>query len=183
VASAGSGDRFDDLTALRDAVVVLTAGLAVEKARLAELRRRSLRVRDQTEAIRESSFRHRVAAAEQAEQFADHADAFADYLEGNATGQDRGRRLRMAQQEREFAAVERRNAARLRERSRGHLELEAVPPFDRGTGPRRTAVRGWSGLPHDATHPETWGSGSRGGASGSARSSGGAVTGPVRPDR
>jgi hypothetical protein len=124
MAAAGFDAPSDDLSALREALATLSEGLAEEIARLADLRKRSVEARAQAEEIKRRSLDCRLATAEQA---ADRAEAYAAYLENSATGQDRGRRIRMARQEREIAAMERRKAERLRERARIHLERESTP--------------------------------------------------------
>ena len=65
-------------------------------------------------------------AADIAESMAEQAEAFAAYLEEQAGKGDADRRLRTAEVEREIAAIERRNAARLRGDD-WPVELERLP--------------------------------------------------------
>lgn len=57
------------------------------------------------------------------------AEAFADHLEAAAAGRAGDPRLKLAEREREIAALERRNAAKLRDEGVGPLHLETPPPL------------------------------------------------------
>ena len=70
-------------------------------------------------------------AAAIAESMAEQAEAFAAYLEEQAGKGDADRRLRTAEVEREIAAIERRNAARLRGDD-WPVELERLPKLPVG---------------------------------------------------
>ncbi len=76
----------------------------------------------------------RARAADIAEWMADEAEAYATYLEGSPTRGDLGRRMRIAETEREIARVERRNAARLREPGARYRRLEHLPRLGGGQG-------------------------------------------------
>ncbi len=89
----------------------------------------------QAEALKRRLVSERLEAAAQAERVADQADAFADYLERRAVGPERDRRLEMAERERMTAALERRNAARLRAAGPGPVHLESPISLDPGPGP------------------------------------------------
>ena len=71
----------------------------------------------------------RYQSADIAEAIAQSAEAFASFLEHTAARGDEERRQQVAAAERQIATVERRNAATLRDRSRGHtaLTLEDLP--------------------------------------------------------
>ena len=69
----------------------------------------------------------RTTAAERVEQMADQADAYAAYLESNALSDETDKRLTLAERERDLAAVERRNALKLRQAGTGPLQLEGLP--------------------------------------------------------
>lgn len=98
-----------------------------EPERLAELRKRLEDATSRVEKLKRQIVSGRLNAAEQAERTANQADAFAAHLEASAEGQAREHRLRIASREREVAALERRNAARLREAGAGPLHLERPP--------------------------------------------------------
>jgi hypothetical protein len=69
----------------------------------------------------------RLHAADLTEQLAEQAERFAVYLEESATQGDADRRLRVAQREREFSDVARRNAAKLRNSGAGPVDLDHLP--------------------------------------------------------
>jgi sulfite oxidase len=71
----------------------------------------------------------KIEAAERAEKMADEADAYAAYLERTSARDGTGRRLALAQRERDIAAVERRNALKLRQAGTGPFRLEGLPRF------------------------------------------------------
>lgn len=70
-------------------------------------------------------WRERFAAI--AEQTADLADELASYLEGAAQRGDEERRLSIARTERQIAALQRRNASKLRQTRRATVDLEHPP--------------------------------------------------------
>ena len=111
-----SADRDRDLVDLRNR-------LAIERNRLAEMRQ-------QVKTLKERGIRDRLNAADLADLVADQAESCAALLEGMAVGEARDRRLKLAQREREIAAVERRNAARLRQAGAGPMHLERPPPLN-----------------------------------------------------
>jgi hypothetical protein len=78
------------------------------------------------------TIRIRMAAAERAEKLADAAEAYAAYLESRAFREGRDKRLALAKRERDIAAVERRNALRLRAAGAGPLRLEGLPRLAAG---------------------------------------------------
>lgn len=110
-------------------LVELASRLAAERARLAEMRQRVERASGRARDLQERGIRQRLKAADQADLVADTAEWFAAYLEAKALGDPRDPRLKVAQREREIAALERRNAARLRETGAGPLHLERPPPL------------------------------------------------------
>lgn len=111
-------------------LVELRDHLGREQQRLVELGRRAEAATARAEILRARIISDRLSAADQAELLADQAEAFAAHLEAGAVGPARNHRLKLAQREREIAAVERRNAARLREAGVRPLRLEFLPPLD-----------------------------------------------------
>jgi hypothetical protein len=71
--------------------------------------------------------RIRAAAAERAEKMADEAEAYAAYLERSAVREGTDQRLLLARRERDIAAVERRNALKLRQAGTRPIRLEGLP--------------------------------------------------------
>jgi hypothetical protein len=65
-----------------------------------------------------------------AEQTADLAEELASILEESARRGDSYRRLRLAETERQIAAIQRRNAIKLGDTDRGAGELEHLPSLD-----------------------------------------------------
>ena len=110
-------------------LVQLRNRLATERERLAELRPRVEQATSRAKALNERSMRDRLKAADQADLVADTAESFAAYLEAKAGGGAGDPRLKVAQREREIAALERRNAAKLRQAGAGPLQLERPPPL------------------------------------------------------
>lgn len=104
--------------------------LASEQQRLVELRKRAEEAKQRAATLKARMIRNRLDTAAQAEVVADQAEAFAAQLEAEAGGRGDGRRLRLAEREREIAAIECRNAARLRQDGSGPLGLEAPPRLD-----------------------------------------------------
>lgn len=123
--SVAAADRKAHLNELRDR-------LHSEQQRLAELRRRAEQATNLADDLGEKIVRDRLDAARQADRVADLAETIADRLEAEAAadagGPDTDRRLARAAREREIAAIERRNAARLREAGAGPLHLESLNP-------------------------------------------------------
>ncbi len=103
----------------------LRTKMAAERQRLAALRARAEQTSVDVRSLKRRIRRDRMEAAVQAERVAEQADAFADYLERRAAGPGRERRLGMAERERTIAALERRNAARLRAAGTGPVHLES----------------------------------------------------------
>ena len=103
--------------------------LDIEQQRLAELRQRVADATARSESLKAQMIRERLNAAAQAEVIADQAEAFAANLEAGAVGEARNERIKMAEKERQIAAIERRNAAKLRKGGTGPLHLETPPPF------------------------------------------------------
>ncbi len=101
--------------------------LTTERNRLAEMRQRVEQAASRAKTLQERSIRDRLKAADQADLVVDTAESFATYLEARAVGDAGERRLKVAQREREIAAVERRNAAKLRQAGAGPLHLERLP--------------------------------------------------------
>lgn len=87
----------------------------------------------------------RIRGAEMSERMARAADTFADYLEDAAERGDRDRRLGIARVEREIAAIERRNAARLRHPD-DPSPLESLPDLPKEEALKRRRPR--SSSPH-----------------------------------
>lgn len=114
----------------RDHLTELRRRLDMEKKRLAELRQQVERTTTRANALKAQMIRDRLTTAMQAEGVADQAEAFAEHLVSTATSQAGDDRLRLAERERHIAAIERRNAAKLREARAEALELESVPPLD-----------------------------------------------------
>jgi hypothetical protein len=79
------------------------------------------------ESVHERMVSVRIAAAERAEALAEQAEFYALYLKGSADRGDREDRLKIAAWECEVAAVERRNAAKLRDLGTEQFALEGVP--------------------------------------------------------
>lgn len=104
--------------------------LAAEQERMAELRARAEQSAAHLETLKRRIIEDRLEAAVQAERVAEQADAFADYLERRPAGPGRERRLEMAEKERMTAALERRNAARLRAAGTGPVHLESPVSLD-----------------------------------------------------
>ena len=74
--------------------------------------------------------RLRETAADLAETSAGLAEEFASILEVAAKRGDSERRLRIARTEREIAAIERRNATRMRDAGGGPVDLEHLPSLN-----------------------------------------------------
>ncbi len=115
-------------------LIELREHLAGEQARLAELRQRVEQATSRASTLKERMVRDRLIAADQAELVADQAESFAAQLEAVAVGPSKDHRLKLAQREREIAAVERRNAAKLRQAGAGPLQLESPPPLHDNAG-------------------------------------------------
>jgi hypothetical protein len=108
--------------------------LVDERERLVEVREYLVERRERLAAARvgergrltEQILRVRDEAAERAERIAEQAEAYAAYLESSATSEGDRDRLSRAKAERTIAAVERRNAAKLRSAGIGAVHLESV---------------------------------------------------------
>jgi hypothetical protein len=127
-------DKRDRIADTRDAEADRRERRADERERLMRERERLVDQRERLVAertigrdlqIRMISIR--MAAAERAEKMADQAEAYAAYLEDSALVVDTDKRLTLAKRERDIAAVERRNALKLRKAGTGPLRLEALP--------------------------------------------------------
>lgn len=110
-------------------LVELRKRLASEQERLAWLRQQVEQATGRAKTLKERVIRDRLRAAVQAERVADTAESFAAYLEARAGGDAGDPRLKVAQREREIAALERRNAAKLRQAGAGPVQLERPPPL------------------------------------------------------
>lgn len=123
--SVDSADRNPHLDELRDRP-------HGEQQRLAELRRRAEQAANRADDLGEQIIRDRLDAARQADRVADLAESVADRLEAEVSAQadrpDTDRRRARAAREREIAAIERRNAVRLREGGTAPLHLESLNP-------------------------------------------------------
>ncbi len=108
-------------------LVELRNRLASERERLARLQQRVEQARSGAKTLQERCIRDRLKAADQADLVADTAESFAAYLQARAGGNAGDRRLKVAQREREIAALERRNAVKLRQAGAGPLQLERLP--------------------------------------------------------
>jgi sulfite oxidase len=127
-------DERDRIADTREAEADRRERRADERERLMDERERLVDQRDRLVAGRTTArdlqsrmISIRIAAAERAEKMAAEAEAYAAYLEKNTVAEDADKRLLLAQRERDIAAVERRNALRLREAGTGPLQLEGLP--------------------------------------------------------
>lgn len=111
-------------------LVQMRKDLAAERERLSALRQTLEHATTRAGTLAGEMERNRLATAAQADLVAEQAEAFAGYLEATAGGRDRERKLRLATREREIAALERRNAAKLRSGGSGPLDLESPPSLD-----------------------------------------------------
>jgi DNA repair exonuclease SbcCD ATPase subunit len=136
-------DERDRIADQREVDADIRERLADEREKLVDGRERLIEAREsmieartsQNRGVAEGLVQVRLTAAERAERIADQAESYAAYLEGTADRGDREQRLKLAGRERDIAAVERRNAARLRDLGTTPLRLESLPRFsdDGGT--------------------------------------------------
>jgi hypothetical protein len=98
-----------------------------ERERLLDQRDRLVAERTTGRNLQSRMIRLRIEAADRADKMAAEAEAYAAYLESSALPDDADNRFLLVQRERDIAAVERRNAVKLRQAGSAAVRLEGLP--------------------------------------------------------